>query len=153
MGILRFAYLAVVAALGVIYSSSAFAEAFSDNRLYIGGGLGYSSYGSLEDLFVDPDSDSEFDDSAVGFGIFGGWELIPRYLSVEVNYVDFGEVESELRETIIIGGDSELYISTLSGRTKTVGISLRGSMPFGDRLSAFAKLGISSWEFQYAYED
>ncbi|MCP5020084.1 MAG: outer membrane beta-barrel protein [Ketobacter sp.] len=153
MGILRFILPAVVAALGVIHTSNVCAGAFSDGRLYVGGGVGYSSYGSLEDLFVDPDLDNEFDDTAVGFGVFGGWELIPRYLSVELNYVDFGEVESELSETIMSGSGPELYITAMSGRTTTTGISLRGSIPFGDRLSAFAKLGISSWEFQYTYED
>jgi len=153
MGILRFIHFVAVSILVVVCTSNGFAGALSDNSFYVGGGLGYSTYGSLEDLFVEPGSDDKFDEATVGFGLFAGWELIPRYLSVEVSYVDFGDVESESRETVTSGSGSELYVTTLSGRTTATGISLRGSMPFGDRLSAFAKLGISAWEFKYAYED
>lgn len=78
-----------IAAVGLamgIASTSALAQGFNQNNLYIGGGIGLNSVSGWDD--------------AIGFQVFAGYEfdmanIDPIKLAVEVGYMDTGDFEDD----------------------------------------------------------
>ncbi len=89
---------------------------------YIGFGLGVFSPG-----------DAAYD-SAMGWKVIGG-SVINRHLSLQLGYVDFGEMNGPLND---VG-------KTMTISTTGFEFSAMGHYPFADRYSVFAKLGFLVW--------
>lgn len=88
---------------------------------YAGGGLGLTQ-------IEDEDAGISFDDSAIGWRVFGGYEFTPNF-ALELGYVDSGEAEDS------IGGidvDADLTAWTVTGL---------GILPVNDSWDVFGKLG------------
>ncbi len=105
---------------------------------FIGVGIGQTS----GDLDPDPAPAGFFrtvNDTDTSFKVFGGSALNPN-LSIEVGYIDFGELSVEYSNGSITASDN--YAMT------ALYFALVGSVPVG-QASLFAKLGLSSWDLDY----
>ena len=128
----------------------------SSQSFYAGVGLGLSNYGSLEDLYPDYEgyTDVSVDDSPIGFQLFAGWEVVPRYLAIEFSYANFGAAEITSIYKEVDGGNEFVEQEYLDVTTSAFGVALKGLLPLGESLSLFGKLGYASWEVdaKFRYE-
>lgn len=123
-----------VAAIGLsigIASTSALAQGFNQNNLYIGGGIGVNSVSGWDD--------------AVGFQVFAGYEfdvadIDPIELAVEVGYMDTGDFERGRLETSANG----LWVTGVASYALNQQFSLLGRLgvDFGDDDGLMVGVGV-----------
>lgn len=108
---------------------------------YFGGSLGAAKYNSFNELCRDitgalpgfeVDASCDTDESVVGGKLYGGWRW-NRHVAVEGGFASLGAADGN---TIIFGRDVSGEISV-----DALFIELVGSVPLGDRVRAFGKLG------------
>ena len=88
------------------------------SKLYIGAGIGYAVYDTM-------------DDSSAGFSIYGGYH-INEVLAVDVGWTDLGDVTNT-------GSDAEV---------SAFYVDILGKLPLGTDLTAFGKLGLAKWDYE-----
>ena len=64
---------------------------------------------------------------------FGVGYSFNKHVSVEANYIDFGDMEDDIDPVFTLSGDA-LVVSAI------------GKIPFSDNFSGFARLGFFSWD-------
>lgn len=111
--------LATFALLATLSASTFAAEDF-----YVGGGVGSANIDVKEDGI-------DFDESDLGFKIFGGVSISDNF-AVEANYYDFGSPEDSGVE---LNGDA-------------LGVFAVGILPLHPSVSLFAKAGFLSWDYE-----
>jgi OmpA-OmpF porin, OOP family len=83
------------------------------------------------------------DDDDVGYALGAGYAFYPG-ISIELAYQDFG---SQNGATDCPPGYACLVIPvTTQADVTAVSLSILGSVPFNDRLDAYGRLGIASWD-------
>lgn len=143
----------VTASLALVVSSAAMA---AGSGWYAGAGIGsantdvkVSDYDtSLSALGYT--ASSTIDDADTGWKLFGGYEFTKNW-AVEGAYVDLGEVTSN---TTVSAGPAGWTPQDFVDAAATVhpysvdgfAISGKGTYPFGNGFTAFAKLGLFAWE-------
>jgi len=111
---------------------SAPAWAVDGGGFYAGGSIGEFTID-----FSDPSAGISFDDSDTGFRIFGGWQF-NEFFAVEGGYVDGGSPN----ETFDAGGIPVTVDIEVTG----FDLLLRGTLPLGESLFAFAEAGMLFWD-------
>ena len=120
LGLSVFAALALTAAMA--------AQADVQPGFYAGAGFGSTK---IDDDGFD---DIDFDDSDVGFKLFGGYSFNQDF-AIEATYFDLGEASGSFG----VGDNFDVGISGL-------GVSAVGVLPLSDTFSLFGKLGYASYD-------
>lgn len=154
MGLKRFGFLSVLPFVFYIFSPIAMA---SDQKLYLGAGVGASTYGSVDDLFYELGGGSEqsYDvtDTDVAIQVQLGWE-ISRFVAIEAAFSDFGDAESEYRiRDSNINGHEALSTAEHSVNLTSTSLSLKGMLPLGDSFRVFGKIGYASWTSEVEWNE
>jgi len=115
----------------------------ADPGFYLGAGIGQMNT-QVDDVW---DSGFDFDESDVGFKIFGGYRFLP-WLAVEGAYVDGGSPEDKVDY-----GDGDR--DSLAIEVKSLVAAAVFSLPLGERFELFLKPGIAYWDattrLKYSY--
>lgn len=125
LGLIAFAALGLTAAMA--------AQADVQPGFYAGASLGTTK---IDDDGFD-DIDFDFDDSDVGFKVFGGYSISQNF-AVEVSYFDLGEASGHFDD----GFDSVDFDVGVSG----FNVSAVGVLPVSDMFSLFGKIGYASYD-------
>jgi outer membrane protein with beta-barrel domain len=120
LGLSVFAALALTAAMA--------AQADVQPGFYMGAGFGSTK---IDDDGFD---DIDFDDSDVGFKLFGGYSFNQNF-AIEATYFDLGEASGSL-------GFGDTFDVGISG----FGVSAVGVLPLSDTFSLFGKLGYATYD-------
>src|SRR5262245_3839454 len=96
-----------------------------DKGLYFGGGVGSAG---LDQSNVD------FSGNDNGWKAIVGWRIF-KFLAVEGNYVDFGNVKDD------VTGGTDLEVATTGYDLSALGI-----IPFGGHFEVFGRFGYVSWD-------
>ncbi len=88
--------------------------------------------------------DSSGFDSAIGWKIFGGYEL-NEILAVEGGYVSFGEMDGPVIPVIV--GTNIVNVST-SAEPTGFELAAVGNFPINSQFSVFGKVGLLAWDFK-----
>lgn len=122
----------------------------NQSHWYIGGTIGQATYDiSKSDLDL---SDSNIDDSDTALKILAGYQINP-YFSVEAGYADLGELKITNVEEGTWAGGGELvdYINSSAEVTGFI-VNVVGKYPLSDKVNAYAKLGMFSWDSDSKYD-
>lgn len=109
---------------------------------YLGMGFGQSS-ADIVPLELGAGVVSTVTDTDTAIKLFGGFEF-SNSLSMEVGYTHFGEMSVDYTGT---------FDAYETAETSTTYVAVVGSIPVGDAVSLFGKVGISSWYMDYSYSD
>lgn len=123
LGLIAFAAFALTAAMA--------ARADVQPGFYMGAGVGATK---IDDDGFD---DIDFDDSDVGFKVFGGYRISPNF-AVEASYFDLGEASGHF-EDIFDSVDFDVGVSGFNA-------SVVGILPVSDMFSLFGKIGYASYD-------
>jgi opacity protein-like surface antigen len=104
----------------------------NESGLYVGAGFGQFNVG-VDDVDDTDEAISRIDDDDHAWKIFAGWRINP-YVSVELNYVDFGENSGSTGSSA--SGSSGNYSVDLAGFQPAV----YGTIPLGP-VELFGKVG------------
>lgn len=106
-----------------------------DKGFYVGAGIGEMNT-EVDDGYVYPFV-FDFDESDVGFKIFGGYKFFP-WLSVEGAYIDGGNPE-------VKGSDGD-FRGRLGIEVQALVASAVFALPIGEQFEIFLKPGIAYWD-------
>jgi OmpA-OmpF porin, OOP family len=118
--------LTAIAALGLMAATTV-AQADTQPGFYAGAGIGSTKIGA------DELDDTGFDDSDVGFKVFGGYDFNQNF-GIEVSYVDFGEGSADAG-----GASASVGVSALTA-------SAVGKLPVSEMFTLYGKLGFASYD-------
>lgn len=107
----------------------------AERGFYVGAGVGQMNT-EVDDGYVYPFT-FDFDESDVGFKVFGGYKFFP-WLSVEGAYIDGGSPEIKVSDGDIRG--------RLGIEVQSLVAAAVFSLPIGERFEAFLKPGIAYWD-------
>ncbi|TWX73808.1 outer membrane beta-barrel protein [Colwellia sp. C1TZA3] len=133
----------VILTSSLIFSNVTYANessGTSSDGFYVGASLGQSSFDiDTEDL--DLSSNGDYDDTDVSLKMLAGYSF-NQYFSLEVSYVDFGQVAvtdnySQSSVNVAVGMTSELTGFTAS---------IIAGYPLSEEFTIYAKAGANAWE-------
>jgi OOP family OmpA-OmpF porin len=123
--------MSVFAALALTAAMAAKAEV--QPGLYVGAGFGASK---IDDDGFD-DAGIDFDDSDIGFKVFGGYSFNQNF-AIEASYFDLGEASGSFEDIV---GTVNFDVGVSGFNVSAVGV-----LPLSDMFSLFGKLGYASYD-------
>ena len=141
-------FIALVGIGSIALASSSFAH-----NIYVGGGFGYSALNTPSgDAFTTTadsgsitynENSSSTELGGLGGNLFAGYGLNENW-AVELGYTNYGESDYDSQQIQYNDGDqSGTSNASLSYKTHTYDLFLRGNMPLTDKFGVFAKAGLS----------
>lgn len=133
-----------VSAIALASTAIAAQAQMADRGFYLGGSVGGAKYNSFNELCRDItgalpgfeiDASCDSDETVPGGKLYGGWRW-NRHFAVEGGFASLGAAEGN---TIIFGRDVSGEISV-----DALFIELVGSVPLGERVRLFGKLGVAA---------
>jgi OmpA-OmpF porin, OOP family len=121
-----------LAVLGAAASGQAFAQPIATPHWYLGGNIGRTSADFDPPALPAPILGVAEDDKDKGYKLYGGYQF-HRNFAVEGGYFDLGDFDYAYGTGV----------GTFAGNSRYRGLNLDlvGRVPFGDRFSAFARVG------------
>lgn len=127
-------------------------NAKANTNFYVGGSVGYSALNTPSGpAFTvtnrDPDSTvyetgSKNDAGGFGGGFFAGYNINQTW-AVELGYTNYADTNYESSQAIYDNTSNSTNNATLSYNTYSVDLFFKGNLPLQEKLSAFAKVGVS----------
>lgn len=119
-------------ALLILIAVLTLGSAAQAQEFYAGGGLGFTQ-------IEDEEAGVGFDDTAIGWRIFGGYKFSPNF-ALELGYVDSGTAEDTLQGVF---GGTNLEVDFTAWTVTGLGI-----LPLNESWDLFGKLGYFDGEFE-----